>query len=179
MKNQTKTQEARYLPPGAASLALRAGTLVLLWWTLTEGGWDDPLFIAVAVLAALWASYKLCPQGEWRWQTLAVIRFLPYFFWNSLLGGIDVAARAFRPHMPLRPEIIDFKLEVSGKSPLLMAWIVSLLPGTASVSLRGDTLKIHVLDTRMPVRKKLRELERRLAPLTRDAESAEPEDRQP
>jgi len=155
----------------AASIALRGATFVLLWWILTEGTLEDPVFILGAVALALWASYRLCPLGEWRWRPWPLLCFLPYFLWNSLLGGIDVASRAFRPSMPLEPEIIEFPLRVSEKPALLVAWIASLLPGTASVSLDNGILWIHVLDTRLPVREKLRELERRLEPLCREPES--------
>jgi multicomponent Na+:H+ antiporter subunit E len=42
---------------------------------------------------------------------------------------------------------------------------VSLLPGTASVRLNEERLKVHVLDRQLPVMEKLRELEDRVAAL--------------
>ncbi len=151
--------------PLAVSIALRGGSLILLWWVLTEGILEDPAFVLGSVALALYASYRLIPRGEWHWRPLALGRFLPYFLSKSLMGGIDVASRAFRPTMPLQPEIIKFPLRVSGKPALLMAWIASLLPGTASVYLENGTLRVHVLDTRLPVHKNLRELERRVESL--------------
>ena len=43
---------------------------------------------------------------------------------------------------------------------LLCAGCLSLLPGTASVELRGQTLTIHLLDTSMPIDTMLEDLQR-------------------
>ncbi len=172
MNNARKLDHLRSLRSLAASIALRAAALLLLWWALTEGSLRDPVFVLASVTLASWASYLICPRGEWPWRPVKIMRFLPYFLWNSLLGGIDVAFRAFRPAMPMNPDIIEFPLRVSGKPALLMAWTVSLLPGTASVYLERDVLLIHVLDTRLPTQAKLRELEQHLKLLLREPNGA-------
>jgi len=170
MENVNTTRTKPTPQARAASLLVRGGILLLLWWILTEGKLEDPLFILCAVALALAASYRLCPLGAWRWWPLAVIGFLPYFLWNSLLGGMDVALRAFRPSMPLNPEIFEFPLRVPEKPALLLVWTISLLPGTASVYLEKDKLYVHVLDSKLPVIEKLRDLERRLEPLCRGSQ---------
>ena len=52
-----------------------------------------------------------------------------------------------------------------GAPRLFMANVVSLLPGTLSVELSGDCLKVHVLDATAPVFDELRRLESRVADL--------------
>lgn len=144
---------------GLRSLALRLAAFVAGWWILAGGSFEDPVLAGAVILAALLTSFWMIPAGRWRLRLYGIICFAPYFVWNSLLGGLDVAARAFSPRMPLRPEFVIHRLRCSETQALLMTWIVSLLPGTASVRLYDGKLRVHVLDGRLPVAEKLRELE--------------------
>ena len=147
----------------AGSLLLRAAGFAILWWVLAEGRLEDPWVIAVCLGAALAVSAWISPIRPGVWRPLGILRFVPCFLIWSVQGGIDVARRAFHPAMPLRPEILTWTLRGSRRQSILLAWIVSLLPGTAAVSLENGMLRIHVLDSRLPVRKTLRDLERRVA----------------
>ncbi|MCC5806531.1 MAG: Na+/H+ antiporter subunit E [Opitutales bacterium] len=149
----------------AASFSLRTVAFAVAWWILAEGKVADVVMPAAFILCAAASSRALCPPGVWRWKPIAVARFIPWFLWNSFLGGLDVALRALRPSMPLKPAIIDLDIKVSEKPALLLAWIASLLPGTACVYLRDNTMRIHVLDTRVSTVEKTRDLERRLGTL--------------
>ncbi len=149
----------------AASFTLRTAVFTAAWWILAEGDVADFAMPAAFILCAAASSRALCPPRAWRWHPLAVARFVPWFLWNSFLGGLDVALRAFRPSMPLKPEIIELDIEVPEKPALLLAWIVSLLPGTACVHLGESTIRIHVLDTRVSTTEKTRDLGRRLRKL--------------
>ncbi|MBE0509552.1 MAG: Na+/H+ antiporter subunit E [Chromatiales bacterium] len=44
---------------------------------------------------------------------LGWLRFIPFFLLQSLLGGIDVARRAFHPRTPLSPTLIRYPLSLS------------------------------------------------------------------
>ena len=149
----------------ATSFALRFVAFFAAWWIMAEGRLSEYTLPFVFILIATASSRGLCPPRVWRWNALAVVRFIPWFLWNSFLGGLDVALRAFRPSMPLKPEIVDLDVEVSEKPGLLMAWVVSLLPGTACIYLEGKKMRIHVLDTRKSTMDKTRDLERRLGKL--------------
>ncbi len=154
--------------PSAVTLqavALRTAGFSLLWWILAEGRFEDLGFIIGCVAVAVTVSVCLWPPGAWRCRPLGLIRFVPYFLWRSLQGGIDVARRAFAPSMPLQPEVITVPLGSSESQNLLLTWIVSLLPGTAGIRLEEDNLKAHVLDSRLPVRRNIEELRDRLARL--------------
>lgn len=78
---------------------------------------------------------------------IGLVKFIPFFLWHSLLGGFDVAKRAFSPKVIISPAILNYRWRLPlGLSRVFMANIVSLLPGTLSVELDKEYLQIHVLD---------------------------------
>jgi len=163
------------VPPSSAVTSLaHLGALVfrfilflLVWWVITEGRIREPFISLSCVALAAGISLWLWPPLSCRWNLLQILRFLPWFLWNSILGGVDVARRAFQNQMDLKPGIIPIKLTLTEKPRLLFAWTVSLLPGTACITMNGDTLYIHALDVRTSTEGKLRELELRLGKLCR------------
>jgi multicomponent Na+:H+ antiporter subunit E len=66
-------------------------------------------------------------------------------------GGIDVAARALSPRVRISPAIIDYPLRVpAGPARNLLAGTLNLMPGTLSVEIAGDRLRIHTLAASHP-----------------------------
>jgi multicomponent Na+:H+ antiporter subunit E len=88
---------------------------------------------------------------------------VPFFLWESLRGGIDVALRAFRPRLPLSPAIIQYRLRLPpGPAPVMMASLVSLMPGTLAM-ISGAWLRVHVLDDGRDYQDDLQRLEEKVA----------------
>lgn len=134
----------------------------LLWWILTDGSASSWWVGAPAVVLAVTASVSLLPATPLSWYQF--LRFVPYFLLRSLLGGADVAWRAFHPKMPIVPELIEYKLQLPpGLSRVFMANTVSLLPGTLSSALEQNVLKVHVLDKRTNFQAELEVLEQKVA----------------
>lgn len=138
----------------------------LVWWALSEGDpralWFGLPMVALATLASLW----LQPPRRLRIHPVALIRFLAYFAHHSLRGGVDVARRALDPRLPLAPGILEYRLRLPrGPVRVFLADTLSLLPGTLSVELAGDSLTLHVLDEGLPVNRYIGELEERIAQL--------------
>ena len=84
----------------AVSFLNRSMILALLWIVLTGSATDALPYGAVAVVVAAALSLRLYPAdrpgvGAWR-----VAVFLPRFLVQSVLGGLDVARRAFDPRLP-------------------------------------------------------------------------------
>ena len=154
--------------PLISTLLWRSLLALALWWVLAEGNLQGLGFgLAFALLAAL-ASLRLLPQTPWLnvSRLLAWLRFIPFFLLQSLLGGIDVARRAFHPRMPLYPSIISYPLGLAKGWPrVFFLNTVSLLPGTLAVKLEGDTVRIHLLDGRGDPMSALRQVEARVAAL--------------
>lgn len=134
--------------------------LLLLWWVLTQG---EPASWAIGiptVLVATIISLRLSASSSWSWRLSGFLRFVPFFAYCSLKGGVDVAGRAFRPSLPLAPAMLDYSLRLpAGTARVFFANVVSLLPGTLSADIRDHTLVVHVLDSTMPVFEQLQRLE--------------------
>jgi multicomponent Na+:H+ antiporter subunit E len=94
------------------------------------------------------------------------IRFLPFFFWQSLQGGFDVARRVMDPRLPISPSFLHYVIRLPDESArLFLAGAISLLPGTLSAELTGADLQVHILDDQQPALQKLRVVENRVAAL--------------
>lgn len=134
----------------------------LIWWILTDGAEASWLIGVPAVFLAVATSVTLVPPVPIVWSEL--LRFVPFFLQSSLLGGTDVARRAFQPSLPLAPALIAYPLQLPpGGAQVLMANIVSLLPGTLCAVLERNVLEVHVLDRGTGFLAELQEVERRVA----------------
>ncbi len=141
----------------------------LLWWVLSEGRIKEPAFPVIVVVTLALAANYFWPENFVRWRLSSLVTFIPYFMLESLRGGLDVSLRALRPSLPLMPGFVTYNLKLNTEAArVFFTWIVSLLPGTASVKLEGEALLIHLLDTSAPIMPRLEELESRVAKLMKD-----------
>lgn len=148
------------------SLLGRAVLLGVVWWAFVEGEVGSRVLSGAAVAAVALASLALAPPGSGRWSPSGLLRFLPFFLSQSLRGGADVAARAFHPRLPVLPGMIEYPLRLpEGPARIFFVVSLSLLPGTLSARLEGDTLRVHLLHRGMPARGRIEELEARVAAL--------------
>jgi len=145
-----------------ARLIVRALGFAFFWAILAAGkGWG--VGIPVICLATA-VSFHSVPVNQWSLAGLA--RFLPYFVWNSLRGGVDVAARALNPRLPIDPAVVRYEMRLdSTAARVLMADTVTLLPGTLSADLQGNILLVHVLTASGPFMDTLATLEQRVVDL--------------
>ncbi len=128
------------------SILLRGGVLILIWWVLTDGAANSWWIGVPAVLLAVITSVMLLPPVSFVWYEF--LRFVPFFLMRSLMGGIDVAWRAFHPSMPIAPDLIEFPLMLPPGLPrVFMANTINLLPGTLSAEIDQHVMKVHVLDS--------------------------------
>jgi multicomponent Na+:H+ antiporter subunit E len=152
-----------------ARVLSRSITFGFLWWVL---GGNDPLWwwvglpaVGLAVMVSLAFSPAPC---RLRWSPGGLALFVPFFFIQSLRGGLDVARRALHPRLPLNPSLVRYPLRLEETpAQVFMANVVSLLPGTLSADLEGSVLIVHALDTGLPVAEQLHALESRVAHLFR------------
>jgi multicomponent Na+:H+ antiporter subunit E len=135
-----------------------------LWAILGEGGgWG----IGVSVVFFATVASPLVSESP-RWSFAGLVRFVPYFIWNSLRGGLDVAARALNPALPIDPVLLRYETRLETTAArVLMANTVTLLPGTLSADLQGNVLLVHVLNASGAVTDMLDTLERRVGDLVR------------
>lgn len=150
--------------PAAKALLWRAAILTLLWGVLSgNAGWH---FGIPAIIAATLVGLLLAPAQPTSWSLVGLIKFLVFFFKESLPSGIDVAYRALHPNLPIQPAWLHYPLRLPpGPGRVLFIGVISLLPGTLSADLKGDDLTIHLLTERPNTRTKLKTLEERVAAL--------------
>ncbi len=141
---------------------LRAVLFALMWWILTDGAMDSWLVGAPVVLFATLVSVVLLPPFSW--SLTGIVRFIPFFLWHSLRGGVDVARRALHPRLPISPGLFDHKWRLPPGLPrVFMANTVSLLPGILSTELDEEHLRVHVLDDTSDFAEELTVLEKQVA----------------
>lgn len=144
------------------SIFTRGALLALIWWALTDGNPSSWWIGIPAVLVALITSFALMTPCSLSW--VGLLRFIPFFFIRSLLGGMDVARRALLIRMPIQPDIVIFPMQLEQELPKVMvANVASLLPGTLSAEIHHDALHLHVLDNRNDVTSELMEVEQHIA----------------
>lgn len=150
--------------PAWPTLVVRGGVFGLLWWVLTGGEIGSWMIGAPTVLLATLASAALIPVAPW--SVSGLLRFIPFFIWHSLKGGVDVAWRSLHPRLPIAPDLVEYSLHLPPGLPrVFMANTLSLLPGTLSAELDDARLCVHVLDGRGSFPLVLEALEKRVADL--------------
>jgi multicomponent Na+:H+ antiporter subunit E len=159
--------------PIARTFALRLALFSLLWWVLTEGqpgSWSLGGFFVVLATALSLSLSRPVP-----WSVVGFARFVPFFLWWSLRGGVDVAWRACVPSLPIAPGILTYRFRLPpGRARVFMTAVISLLPGTLSAEIVRNELFVHVLDRRASSEADLAALEDKVGALFRISPSTPP-----
>ncbi len=149
-------------------LISRTAILAFTWWVLAKGAYDSWQVGVPAILAAIYADYRLFRPQTNRWSLGGLIVLALIFLKLSVTSGIDVVWRAYHPRRPLNPAMIEYPLRLSSSAARnLFVCTVSLLPGTLSAELGAHSLVVHVLDVDRPFRQDLKLIEDRVAAVFR------------
>jgi multicomponent Na+:H+ antiporter subunit E len=139
---------------------LTLAALAGLWWLLSDGDPASWIIGLPAVAAAGWSAHRLRSGGASTISASGLLRFLPFFLWESLRGGIDVALRTLAPRMRIHPGFTVYRTRLRRRDArVLFANCVSLLPGTLAADVDGDRLDVHLLDAGSDPAEELRRLE--------------------
>ena len=156
-----RAQPAARLPGWLGGLR-RVLFFALIWWLLTGGTAGSWLIGGPMVVIASGLSFRHWVKSPISLRMLA--RFIPWFAYQSIAGASDVAWRAMRPGLPLRPGLINHDLRLPEGAPrIALANVVSMLAGTLSADLEGSRLVVHSLDTDKNTEAMLVDLEQRIA----------------
>lgn len=136
-------------------------------WFLFAGWSSLSWIVGIPVVLTVMIAFRFLPGlPAFGIHPVGVVRFVIYFVQQSLLGGIDVAWRAFHPRCPLSPGLIQYDIRLAnGFAVVVFINVISLLPGTLSVDLQGQRVTVHALDLGNDIRKSLSLLELRVAEL--------------
>lgn len=141
------------------------GTLfALLWWALAEGRADSWGMGAASIALAIAASLYLWPPGHNRLSFVGLMAFCGFFLIQSVKGGVQVAAMALRPRLAISPAMLELPLTLpAGLARVILVNTLNLLPGTVSMRIEQDTLRLHVMDEHWPIKQEVRAVEARIA----------------
>jgi multicomponent Na+:H+ antiporter subunit E len=147
------------VPVGLPRAAGVRAALFLAFWLMISG-WgltDLPVGLA-AVAGATWVSLRLLPPKRSHLRFASLVALLANFFRQSLVSGVDVALRALKPSMKLKPGFIACPLRLpAGAQRNAFCALSSLMPGTLPTGANDEgALLVHCLDTSQPVAANLR-----------------------
>jgi multicomponent Na+:H+ antiporter subunit E len=133
-------------------------------WLVLVGGQkiSDILFVILFLVATTVISMYSVPPGQWNLRPLGLFRFFPYFLITALRGGWDVARRVFFRTIPIDPDFVTIDHDGDPQKTLVLAWVISLLPGTASTVITEESIVVHVLDKKLPVAEEIQILKKRI-----------------
>jgi multicomponent Na+:H+ antiporter subunit E len=123
---------------------------------------SDILFVIICIAVATVISIYSVPPRQWLLRPLGVAKFFPYFIITAVRGGWDVARRVFFRIVPIDPDFITIEYDKHPQKTLVLAWVISLLPGTASCEIGEEGIVVHVLDKKLPVVEEIKELQKRI-----------------
>lgn len=139
-------------------LLFSAGWIVLLGGQRPSEFWLVVLFLTSTTVISIYSI----PPGKWVLRPLGTIRFFFYFIKTAVKGGWDVGKRVFLKRVPTDPEFIAVNHYRDPLKTLILAWVISLQPGTTSCMIKKKKIVIHVLDKKIPVAKEIITLQRRI-----------------
>lgn len=182
MKPASQTHESRAtLPRNTLYRWCRYSFFYLLLWGLLSQ-WDvRSLVIGIIIIPmATWCAMHLfevrrapsdsraSPAHGSSAYLSALVHFIPFFVYQSLRSGWDSALFAILPGRRLASGFFRYTSRLpAGRPRLFFVNLVSLLPGTVSITFQQNQLTIHTLDTRIDHEQALRECEDRVASLFR------------
>jgi len=156
--------EPECMSPSTIIFLKRLGLLIGLWLVLSSNEPSAWLVGALAAAAAAAISLRLLPPTGRAVRLGTVLRLTPGFLWVSLLGGLDVAWRAFHPRLPLQPAWIAYRVRLpTGAARVSLGNEISLMPGTLAAGGQGDALYVHCLDRGRPIEAQVAAEEERIA----------------
>jgi multicomponent Na+:H+ antiporter subunit E len=145
---------------------LLSAVLAMAWFILS-GGAPSSWFVGIPAIALCMVVIRRLPsEGPWRWTVAGILEFLPYFIWQSIRSGLQVAWFAVHPRVPLSPRLLYYDVSLANRpARVFFANSVSLLPGTLSCILAEGLLVVHALTSDPSVEDDLATLENKVARL--------------
>lgn len=133
-----------------------AGSVVLVtvWLLLWEDlSWANVLSGTVLAVAVLALVNRPIDEGADRIRILASLRLIVWFAWQLVVASTVVAWEVLTPTQHVRQGIVEVDLRTaSPRVATLVANITSLIPGTLTLEVMPDPMRlyVHVLHLRDP-----------------------------
>lgn len=145
-------------------LLLIAGFLSLIWLLLTDGAISGLPFGVGFVALGCWVCARIQPSPLGSIGLVQLLRFVPFFIWESLRGGIDVTRRVLSPIETQPSACIDYYIQLKRHDAMIFfVNCINLMPGTLTLGWYGSHVQIHLLDGSSSPLPALHALEQRVA----------------
>lgn len=70
--------------------------------------------------------------------------YIPFFIWQMIKANFQIALVVINPSLPIKPDIVKAKTELNSPlGKLLLTSSITLTPGTLSVDIKDNLVKIH------------------------------------
>lgn len=150
----------------------RAFLLAFGWWALAEGDRAAFAFGVPVILGATAISLALSPpaRSRSRLRVIAIVRLVGFFLVGSLRSGWDIARRALSPRLRLSPVVVHHSTRLTGSAQVAFRSVNALMPGTLSIDVLDDDIRIHALvDRGDALKRELELLESHIAQVARSS----------
>lgn len=143
-------------------------SLIALWLVLTQASLASWVIGIPFILLALVVCVQCFSSGDQQ-QIQAinihgVLRFILYFVWESIRGGIDVVRVVMSAKPGLDSQFFDYQISLQNSiARQFFISSISLLPGTLSADWNADTARIHALDLNTDTSNGVKILEQKIA----------------
>ena len=150
------------------SLAL-VGVLLLIW--LLWSGHYTPMLISFGIASSLFVvllSRRMDIADEEGAPLLGMrpLLYIPWLIRQIIEANVDVARRILNPGLPIAPRMIEVRAsQRSELGRVIYANSITLTPGTVSVDMRGDRIKVHALSAEAAAFDESGEMNRRVSSL--------------
>lgn len=115
-------------------------------------GHTEPLLIVLGILSSLLSVYlskrmNIIDHESYPFHLSArLLRYYPYLVKEIIVANIDVIKRILKPGHSISPQIITLPAaKQTDLSKVIYANSITLTPGTVTLELSGDEIKVHAL----------------------------------
>lgn len=127
------------------------GLMLAAIWLLLSGLFKPLLLVLglLAVLLTLWLTGRMKILDAESHPVAAAFHYLPYWPWlvgEIVKSSIDVARRVLSPRMPISPTVFEVRAsQRTAVGRVVLANSITLTPGTVTLDVDGDRLRVHAL----------------------------------
>jgi len=145
--------------------------IMFFFWVMLSGMFDPfhlSLGVVCCLLIAQFSSHLLFHErkvGLSVKQTIGIILYQPWLFWEITISSLQVAYLVLHPKMQekMDPQLIRFKTILKTQfAKVTFAQSITLTPGTITVSINDDEMTVYAL-TSAAAQSLPGEMERRVA----------------
>ncbi len=126
--------------------------LLFIFWLILSASLMAADLVLGAISSAVAACFAVLALGRAldNGFTLPVLLRLPFFgaalVWEIIKANIDVAMIILNPHLPIDPRVTSYRTFLRGDlQKTFFADSITLTPGTVTLEVDGDILRVHCL----------------------------------